>query len=146
MSKKQMQCSIHFGSIEAIILRATGVLWSTRCPVDWFINLCSGKVVERRTKTKTHVVFGICFFDRSYFNKGTPFFGGGAKKLHVFWLFFLKNDIFQIDVCGISGRFAISFCSLAVGLPKKLAPTDLGGVGGCFGHTSCTFVFINKEM
>ena len=78
------------------------------------------------------------------FNKGTPFFGeGGGQRSCMFLVVFLKNDIFQIEVCGISGRFATSFWSLAVGLPKQLAPTDLGGVGGCFGHTSCTFVFIS---
>lgn len=39
------------------------------------------------------------FFDKHCFNKGTPILFGGVKEVACFLVVFLKNDIFQIEVC-----------------------------------------------
>lgn len=59
MFEKHMQFSIHFGSIEAI-LRATGVLWSTRCPGLINQPLLGVLVVEKHTQNQIIYWVWIC--------------------------------------------------------------------------------------
>lgn len=133
MSKTPVQCSMHFGSIEAIILRATGVLWSTRCPVDWFIHQpLLGEGGRKHTKITTHVGFGMCFFDKHCFNKGAHhFFWGVSRKLHVFW-----SDWSLRNGAGLPSVFGVFGCWTS---------QKTGGVGGCFGHTSNARLLKHKQ-